>query len=304
MTGVLTGFVTLLSIIAVGYLAARTGLISPSSDGYLTRIVFFLAMPALLFITMVDADPEQLFSPLLLGVLASVGLSAALFFLLAPRHLHAGDRIIGTMASCYVNAGNLGIAIAAYVLGDATIVAPVFFVQLLILAPLGLGLLDIVSTGSRGGSRVWLTPLRNPIIIGAMGGLLVGLLPWELPALVREPITLLGGAAIPLALLLFGVSLSGAFTAGAIRSSRELWLVIGIKNLAHPAIAYVLGAHVLGLSPTHVLALTVLSALPTAQNIFIYAMRYNSGVALARSTVLVTTAVSVPVIFIIAALLA
>lgn len=303
MAGVLAGFATIISLIAVGYFAARTGTIPAGGENYLTRIVFFLAMPALLFITMMDADPTQLFSPLLVGVAASVGLSALTFFLLAPRQLRTSDRIIGTMASCYVNAGNLGIAIAAYVLGDATIVAPVLLVQLLVLAPVGLAALDVVGKGSTTRRVPWLAPLANPIIIGAIGGLVVGLLPWELPWIVREPIVLLSGAAIPLALLLFGISLVGAFSAGAVRPSRELWLVVVVKNLLHPTFAYVLGTYLLGLSTPHVLALTVLSALPTAQNIFVYAMRYDAGIALARSTVLATTAASVPVLIAIAALL-
>jgi predicted permease len=40
----------------------------------------------------------------------------------------------GALASSYVNAGNLGVAIAAYVLGDASYVAPVLLCQVLVLA--------------------------------------------------------------------------------------------------------------------------------------------------------------------------
>jgi len=48
----------------------------------------------------------------------------------------------------------------------------------------------------------------------------------------------------------------------------------------------------------------VLAALPTAQNVFNYAQRYDSGVTLARDTVLITTALSIVALVIIAALLA
>src|SRR5699024_8751671 len=65
-------------------------------------------MPALLFVTMLDADPRQIFSPLLSGVLLSVGAMAALFFVFSPRRLSGSDRIIGALSSYYVNAGNLG----------------------------------------------------------------------------------------------------------------------------------------------------------------------------------------------------
>ena len=109
-----------------------------------------------------------------------------------------------------------------------------------------------------------------------------------------EPISLMAGAAVPLALFLYGVSLSSAVNAGAVRTSPEMWLATALKTLIHPAIAYLLGTFVLQLSSSQIFALTVLSALPTAQNIFVYALRYNCGVPLARSTILTTTALSIP----------
>ena len=53
--------------------------------------------------------------------------------------------MIGTFASAYVNAGNLGLPIAAYVLGDASLVAPMLLTQLLVLQPLGLLVLDLTT---------------------------------------------------------------------------------------------------------------------------------------------------------------
>jgi malonate transporter len=51
------------------------------------------------------------------------------------------------------------------------------------------------------------------------------------------------------------------------------------------------------------LAIVVTSALPTAQNIFVHATRYNRATILARDTILITTIGAVPVIFLVAALL-
>src|SRR5699024_12696702 len=91
---------------------------------------------------------------------------------------------------------------------------------------------------------------------------------------------------------------------GGVRTAREMRLATALNTIAHPALAYLLGTFVLQLSPSQVFALTVLSALPTAQNIFVYALRYNSGIPPARSTILTTTALSIPVLLAIAALLA
>ena len=52
------------------------------------------------------------------------------------------------------------------------------------------------------------------------------------------------------------------------------------------------------------LGVVIVAALPTAQNIFIHASRYGRAVVLARDTIFVTTLLSVPTLFVIAALLA
>ena len=47
----------------------------------------------------------------------------------------------------------------------------------------------------------------------------------------------------------------------------------------------------------------MVAALPTARNIFVYATRYNRSTTLARDSIFVTTALSVPVLLTITALL-
>ena len=49
---------------------------------------------------------------------------------------------IGTLASSYVNAGNLGLPLAVYLLDDAVAVVPTLLFQLLVLAPVAFAVLD------------------------------------------------------------------------------------------------------------------------------------------------------------------
>ena len=61
--------------------------------------------------------------------------------------------MIGTLCSAYVNAGNLGLPIAAYVLGDAALIAPMLLMQLLVLQPVALAVLDTVTSRAAFSSR-------------------------------------------------------------------------------------------------------------------------------------------------------
>jgi predicted permease len=70
-----------------------------------------------------------------------------------------------------------------------------------------------------------------------------------------------------------------------------------------PVVAWLLGDLLFALNPEQLFAVVVLAALPTAQNVFVYAQRYERGVTMARDTVLITTIASVPVLVAAAALL-
>ena len=83
---------------------------------------------------------------------------------------------------------------------------------------------------------------------------------------------------------------------------RDLWLAVGWKLAVMPGLAVVVGLAV-GLSGGQLLAPVVTAALPTAQNVFMYASRYGAAKDLARDAVLLTTAGFVPVVLLAAALL-
>ena len=81
-----------------------------------------------------------------------------------------------------------------------------------------------------------------------------------------------------------------------------LWLAVGWKLAVMPGLAVVVGTAV-GLSGGQLLAPVVTAALPTAQNVFMYASRYGAAKDLARDAVLLTTAGFVSVVLLAAALL-
>jgi predicted permease len=122
------------------------------------------------------------------------------------------------------------------------------------------------------------------------------------PDAVLAPVELIGNLAVPAMLLAFGLSLRGAPVPGAGDGGPSLVAVLLLKNLVQPALALALGL-LLGLEGHALLAVVVCAALPTAQNVFGYAVRFGQGVTLGRDAGLATTLASVPVLFTVVALL-
>ena len=306
MGGVLVGFSIIGFVILVGYIVERTGVAGDSAGRVLNRIAFFVATPALLFTVLAHAEVHVLFSAFLATVLCSVIIGMLLYLLLARLFFRAPvpETVLGATSATYVNANNIGLPVAIYVLGSAQYVAPVLLLQLLVLAPITLTILDASTRGRVSVQSILTQPLRNPMIIASVLGVLVATFGVPVPAAVIAPLEIIGGAAIPLVLMSFGMSLHGQKLLQAGTGRKQVFAASAIKVVLMPVIAYLFGRFVFGLAGAELFAVVTVSALPTAQNIFNFASRYDRGVVVARDTVLVTTIAAVPALVIVAALLA
>lgn len=306
MVGVLIGFAIIVAVIAVGYLIGRFDLLGEQAQHVLSRLAFFVLSPALLFTVLSQADVSHLFSALLpisaIAAIVNIALFLVVSLLFWRRPLP--DATIGALASGYVNANNIGLPVSVYVLGDASSSAPVILLQLIVLAPIALTVLDVTTSGRVSVGRILLQPVRNPLIIGSLLGVIVAVTHLKLPAPVLAPFELVGGAAVPVILLTFGMSLHGSRVLAPGTDRRDVVLASSLKLAAMPVVAWLLGQFVWHLHGHRLFVVVVLAALPTAQNVFNYAQRYGVATVLARDAVLITTALSIVVLVIVAALLA
>lgn len=306
MSGVLTGFAVVAFLVLVGYVLGRTGVLGPSGQVVVSRLVFFVGSPALLVQTLAGADVHVLLSAQLAVTGSGVAVCVLVWVLLA-RHrwrLPREDVVVGALASSFVNAANIGLPVAAYVLQDLTAVLPAMLLQMVVLTPVALGILDVGRHRGDGSRRAalkrLLTPLANPVLIASAVGILLSATGWDLPTALAQPLGLLAGFAIPGALVAFGISLHGRSTAGW--RSPQVLAASALKSVVQPCATYLV-ARLIGLDDAAVFAATVVAALPTAQNVFTFAVRYGVGRDLARDTVLVTTVLVVPVLLLVSVLL-
>ncbi len=304
MSGVLTGFAIIGAVIALGYVIERTNLIGENAQRPLSRLIYFVASPALLFTVMVDANVEVLFS---VGVLVSViavaaGIVVFLIVSLIAFRKSVPETVIGVLASVQANAGNIGLPVAAYVLGDVRFVAPIMLVQNLVLTPVCLIILDLSTQTKVRLRTIALQPFRNPAIIAALGGLFFALSGVRLPEAVLQPFELVGGACVPLFLITFGMALRGQRLLPDPTVRKDVVVATIVKVALMPTVAYMLGRFVFSLDAAELLPVLVVAALPTAQNVYNVAVRFGYNERMSISTIMMTTVLSVPVLLLAAAL--
>lgn len=307
MLGILQGFAIIFFVIFAGYMLARKRIITGDEQRLvLNRVAFFAATPALMFTVVGKSHPDELFSSVIavstLAALATAGIFAAV----AARFFRM-DRASTTMAaaaSSYVNSNNIGLPVGMYVLSNAAYVAPLLVVQMVFFTPLILALItDSTAEGSTTRKVVGAvrSALLSPIVIGAALGLVASLTHSydRLPEILTEPLTILGGASIPMILVSFGASLHKATVLQNATFRAASLTATALKVAGMPLVALLIGA-ALGLRGDDLYAAVILAALPTAQNVYNYAATYRRGEIVARDTILLSTFLALPAMLVIA----
>ncbi|HTW27111.1 MAG TPA: AEC family transporter [Acetobacteraceae bacterium] len=287
-------------LILAGWLARRIGVLGPQATSELNRFVVYLALPALLFDIVAHARWADLWQP---GFVAAFGLSAALIFALTvalrlrrPRHL--ADAAIDGLNAGYANTGFVGFPLALVALGrDAlapTLVATI--ITVCVLFGIAIVLIEIgLQEEARGphlALKVGRSLVRNPLLVAPALGALLRLGGLEVPVPAESFLKLLGGAASPCALVALGLFL--AEHRGAERSSGSAAaLLVGLKLLAQPVVAWVLAVAVFRLPPLLTHTAVLLAALPTGTGPFMLAELYRREADVTCRVVLASTIGSV-----------
>ncbi|WP_062078149.1 AEC family transporter [Demequina globuliformis] len=338
MIDVVVAIATMAAVAVAGWLIQARRWLPAGSRELLATVVFTIAGPSLLLATVAQADLARLAST---GAAVTWGTTLVMAILLAVAarwgmRLAAGRATVTVLSGAYVNAGNLGIPLAVYMFGDALAVVPTMLVQLLLMGPVSFAILDRaadaggLASAAPGRRSLARTVLGNPLTIATLLGLALALLPWQIPPQALAPFELVGAAAPPLALLTLGMALVTTTSADAggtaaatpqtgERRNPEDATVPGGTALApvivpvivatvartviHPALAWAIGSAA-GLTGEALAIVVAMAALPTAQNVVVFATRYRCAIDVASRACLVTTLCCGPVLIAISALLA
>ena len=103
--------------------------------------------------------------------------------------------------------------------------------------------------------------------------------------------------------LAFGISLRLSPVPRGRDNLAELGAVVLLKLGLMPAVAGLVAGPLMGLPGPEVLAVVVMSTLPTAQNVFVLAVAYGRGEDIARDSVFATTVLAAPAMVLVVALL-
>jgi predicted permease len=271
---IITTIIPIFTVIAVGWIFHRKGLIPSTFMGPANALVFYLAIPAMVFNAISKASLKTYFDLTVLlitlfSVLAGFGISY-----LTGNGIKIKGGKLGTFiqTSFHGNLGYIGLAVAYYYLGRegfvrAGILTGFMMILQNLLAVFALVSLSEEQPENKSRFSMLRNILVNPVILSAMAGILCSLTGLRMPTVVERSLEILSGMALPLALLIIGASLSFDL----MRLQYRVILLAGtVKLLVLPGLGFIL-YKLFGLTPREYLPGLILLASPTATVSYIMA---------------------------------
>jgi len=270
-------------LIAVGFIADKTGLYTEKASKLNTNLLFYIVTPLVIvnsFLS-IDNSPENLrnFGLAALGgvVFHLIGMVLILPLFRKTEKSKAG---LYRYASMYGNCGYMALPLANAVLGPqgAFYCSAIIMVFNIFSFTHGIYIM-----GAQKGGFNFKKLLINPGTIGVTLGLPLYLLGVELPTVIATPINSLAVLNTPLAMLIFGTYIAHT-DLKTMFTDKRIYAVACVKLIAIPLIM-IAGFKLLNIPKELAMAIAVSASAPCANNTVILAGKYDLDTGVASKTV-------------------
>ena len=294
----LNAVIPFLCYISFGYILRMKKIVSESFLQQLNQMVFRLFYPCMTFYNIYKADAESLPRPvLLIFVGASILILEAILILVVPRFVlenpKRGVVIQGIFRSNFVL---FGLPLTISVFGDsaASVAAMVVTVVVTIYNTTSVVILEMFNTnGKINVKNIAFNVIKNPLLQGAVIGLVFFLLGIHVPESIVTPIAAFSDATSPLALFVLGGTLHFNEIS---HNLKYLVPTLSFKLLILPAVMMAIG-YAFGLRELELFLLVAVYGTPVAAASYPMAQNMGGDGELAGQLVVISTVVSVVTLF-------
>lgn len=290
-------------LVFLGWAVVKIGLFDKAVSSGLSKLVFKLLMPVMLFKLMSHLSEMP---PVDFRVLFAFFGSCIVVFcigrFIGRRFFHQDStgQVITGMGGIFANNVQLGVPIVQVSLGAVAIptISVLIIFNVLLLWTSATACVEFGRTGGKIDFGKFLKALinifKNPIVLGILTGSAWGLTGWQLPGVVETTLTHVSTATAPMALMTVGMGLAQhSFTAGLPKGLT----ISAVKLVIQPLLVYAL-CRLIGISEMQTNAATLMACLPVAINLYIMAGEFGAEEGTASNAIFVSTfisAVTVPV---------
>ncbi len=279
---VLSNLLPVFLLIFIGWILGKKNWINPLSLEDMNRVVFYIAIPCLLFNVIVTNDTPfkdfgGLFSVYYIGIaviyIAAFGVGKYCF------KLSIKEAAVMAMASSFSNNLMVAFPVLQFTWGEEATLR--LFTLITIHASLLWGItLILLEIDNKNKQNHWYKSLlvifgnliKNPILLAITFAIFWKMSTINVPAFFRNFTFLTGKMAAPLTLFVLGVRLT---TFSLNENKTEPAFMAVMKGIVFPFVVWVLGRHVFKLDNMSVYVTTLMAATSMGVNPYILAQQYH-----------------------------
>ena len=293
------------AIMLAGYLSGLFKILGEASSEALNKFVYFVALPALFFVSLARAPLDEVFYwPFLLAFCG--GMFATMLLAIVTAQVFFGGSLatkgMNGISAVFSNTGYMGVPLLLLLYGVEGLLPGIVTTVItgVVLMGLATSIFEIDSTGTenigRGPRLLTLTGqviqgvVKSPLLLSAAAGLLVAALDMALPKAVQNFCDILGAAAGPSALFAIGLFMASRPLR---RGMAEATWISLLKLVVQPLITWWLAFQVVEMPRIWAEAAVIQASLPTGALVFVIAQRYGIYVERAMAVILISTLLSV-----------
>ncbi|MCR4265440.1 AEC family transporter [Nitratireductor sp. ZSWI3] len=276
----------------------------------LEQLCYWFLYPALLFITILNADftslrLDAMLAALMIAVLAMIAFVLALWPVLKTSGLVSHGQYSSVFQTAIRWNGFMALAVAQKLFPPEG-AAVVALVMAAIIIPVNIASVFVVTRFADSAapwSRVLRDVARNPLIIAAAGAIVLRLTPFGLYAPLNQTLDLVGRAALGMGLLTIG---AGLRPGDLVSADGALWIAVLLKLVFFPVLLISI-ALAFGISGPALGYLALCAAVPTAMNGYLLARQLGGDAPLYASATTMQTILAfftIPIVLLIVGQLA
>lgn len=300
-------FVKLLAIFAtmgIGWIGIRLHWFGKDGEAadparMLGLVAMYIFVPALLFRTMARLDLANMPWAAVQAYFLPAALWTLVLVLWMRRHpvpglpAAAATRGVGAV---YGNGVQLGVPMVSALFGEQGLAIHIALVSLhglllltllTVIAEIDLARHDHTATLGATVRSTVRNSLIHPVVLPTLVGVAWNLTGWPLPAVVDQTLLGLGGAVVPMCLIMIGMTLGVYGVRGQVKTAAVL---TALKLLVLPALVLVTARWGFGLTGLPLQVCVLMAALPSGTNALIFAQRYRTLEPEATTVIVLSTA--------------
>jgi len=276
-------------IIFVGVISQRRNILNPVQIEGFEIFLFKIAMPCFLFTATLQHDLAALLHiQYIISYLLTFLVVMAVVLLLFYSTNTASVLCIKILASGYVNTAIYALPIITFLLKDPTAGVLGNLVQIIIIQSVFIVTLNFIHHKEKSTIKKLISIVSTPMIAMPLIGLLCNYWQINLPSIIIQAVQNVGNGASSIALFTFGLTL------GSIKINKEIFdkklvLIIVIKNIMHPLIAFCIGNYLLHLEGYWLNALVIAASAPTGFIIYLIAKQFCIETVLIKRVVAISS---------------